>query len=234
MRLLNLLFRTDNVWSFDRLKTYILKLRESNVYPFAENLPQGLTFPKDFWNDLIKIFRDTNTDGLERAFSVFWADGEVIFTKVKTGSDRMVKSGGAIQVKYSQHPTKGYYARKDLFVDGKLTKKRDVYHKSIPKSIEIQYLFNIHTHPKHTTKRGDTYYNFFSVQDIKSLISSKAIITGLVTDKLWILIRTDKSPSSVDDIPEVLLTPEYVEKKLHMRLYEGDFRMPVNRYQKKK
>ena len=84
----------------------IVKLRKSNVYPFVENLPQAISFPYDFWKDIIKIFKSTDSDGRERAFSIFWADGEVLFTEVKTGSDRMVKSGGSIQVKYSHHPTK--------------------------------------------------------------------------------------------------------------------------------
>lgn len=57
-------------------------------------------------------------NGLERAFSVFWADGEIILTEVKTGSDRMVKSGGSIQVKYSQHPAKRI-CQKELLVDGR-------------------------------------------------------------------------------------------------------------------
>ena len=40
---------------------------------------------------------------------------------------------------------------------------------------------------------GSIRYSFFSTQDVKSLISSKAIMTGLVTDKLWFLVRTSQT-----------------------------------------
>lgn len=216
--------------SFDQLRGKIVKLRKSNVYPFVENLPQAISFPYDFWKDIIKIFKSTDSDGRERAFSIFWADGEVLFTEVKTGSDRMVKSGGSIQVKYSHHPTKKEYARKELHIDGKLEKRRDVYFKNVPKSLEVQYLFNIHTHPKHIREDGTSYYNFFSAQDIKSLISSKAIMTGLITDSVWILIRTSKTPNSVDTLVDSQVTPEYVEEVLHMGLYNAQFNRKAFRY----
>jgi hypothetical protein len=216
--------------SFDQLRGKIVKLRTSNLYPFVENLPQSISFPYDFWKDIIKIFKNTDSDGRERAFSIFWADGEVLFTEVKTGSDRMVKSGGSIQVKYSHHPTRNGYARKELYIDEKLEKRRDVYFKNVPKSLEVQYLFNIHTHPKHSKEDGSNYYHFFSAQDIKSLISSKAIMTGLITDSVWILIRTSKTPNSVDTLVDSQVTPEYVEEVLHMGLYKAQFNKKAYRY----
>jgi hypothetical protein len=216
--------------SFIELKDRILKLRRSGIYPYTGDLSQSISFTKDFWDDLVKIYKQTDIDGLERAFSIFWADEEVIFTKVKTGSNKMVKSGGTIQVKYSHHPTKRFYARKELYVDGRIIKKRDVYQAKVPKKLEVQYLFNIHTHPKHISKNGDVYYNFFSAQDIKSLISSKAIVTGLVTNKLWLLFRTSKSPSCVDSIVDAQMTPDYVVEKLHMGLYSASFNKRAYRY----
>ncbi|MGI5897572.1 MAG: hypothetical protein ACOX6Q_00180 [Candidatus Dojkabacteria bacterium] len=216
--------------SFNQLRSKIVKLRKSNIYPFVENLPQAISFPYDFWKDIIKIFKSTDSDGRERAFSIFWADGEVLFTKVKTGSDRMVKSGGSVQIKYSQHPTKRDYARKELYIDGKLEKKRDVYFKNVPKSLEVQYLFNIHTHPKYIREDGTNNYHFFSAQDIKSLISSKAIMTGLITDVVWILIRTSKTPDNVDTLVDSQVTPEYLEEVLHIGLYKAKFNEKAFRY----
>lgn len=209
--------------SFNELHQKIVSLRKSNLYPYGYNLPEAISFPSDFWDDLIKIFKMTDRDGLERAFSVFWADGEVVLTQTNTGSESSVKSGGSIQVKYSHHPTRQGYARKELFLDGKLLKRKDVYHKSVPKALEVQYLFNIHTHPKHVREDGSSYYNFFSAQDVKALISSKAIMTGLVTDRLWLLIRTDKTPLDVSDLKDSDITPEFVENVLHIGLYRADF-----------
>lgn len=216
--------------TFPQLYRKLIDLRNSNIYPYGYNLPQAISFPYDFWEDLVDIYKKTDRDGLERAFSVFWADGEVVLTEKNTGSDKSVKSGGLIQVKYSHHPTRNDYARKELYLDGKLLKRKDVYHKNVPSSLEVQYLFNIHTHPKHTKENGDSYYNFFSAQDIKSLISSKAIMTGLVTDKLWLLIRTDKTPNNVDYINDSDITPEYVENTLNIGLYRADFYKKVYRY----
>ncbi len=216
--------------TFLQLHKKIVELRSSNLYPYPYNLPQAIQFPPDFWKDLINIYNKTYKDGLERAFSVFWADGEVVLTEVNTGSDKMVKSGGSIQVKYSHHPTKREYARKELYLDGKLLKRRDVYHKNVPKALEVQYLFNIHTHPKHTREDGSIYYNFFSAQDIKALLGSKAIMTGLVTDKLWLLIRTDKTPSSAEDLTDSQVTPDFVENTLNIGLYKADFHKKAFRF----
>lgn len=216
--------------TFLELHRKIVELRSSNLYPYTYNLPQAIAFPTDFWKDLINIYRKTDRDGLERAFSVFWADGEVVLTEVNTGSNKMVKSGGSIQVKYSHHPTKKEYARKELYLDSKLLKRRDIYHKNVPKALEVQYLFNIHTHPKHSRDDGTTFYNFFSAQDIKSLLTSKAIMTGVVTDKLWLLIRTDKTASSVDELTDLQVTPEYVENTLNIGLYRADFNKKAYRY----
>ena len=216
--------------SFEQLRTKIVELKKQNLYPYTFNLPQAISFPFDFWDELIKIYRRTNNDGLERAFSVFWADGEIILTEVKTGSDRMVKSGGSIQVKYSQHPTKRGYARKELFVDEKSIKRKDVYYRDIPKTLVVQYLFNIHTHPKHIDENGNVYYNFFSAQDIKSWISSKAIMTGLITDKLWVLIRSDKTLGDVETLVDSQITPQFLEENLHIGVYKADFNGKAYRY----
>lgn len=216
--------------SFEEVREKIVKLRKDNIYPFSFNFPQAINFSFDFWDELIRIYKNTRSDGLERAFSIFWADGEVIFTEVKTGTDKMVKSGGSIQVKYSHHPTKKDYARKELYVDDKLIKKRDIYFKSVPKTLEVQYLFNIHTHPSHQDEKGNSYYNFFSAQDIKSLISSKAIMTGLITDKLWILIRSDKTPNNLDNLLDSNITPQYLEDILQIGVYRADFNKKAFRF----
>ena len=232
MGLFDFIFGSSRVTttSFEQLREKIVNLRKENIYPFTFNFPQAINFPSDFWNQLMNIYRNTRSDGLERAFSLFWADGEVIFTEVKTGTDKMVKSGGSISVKYSHHPTKKEYARKELYVDDKLIKKRDIYYKSVPKTLDVQYLFNIHTHPIHTNEKKESYYNFFSAQDIKSLISSKAIMTGLITDKLWILIRSDKTPDNLDNLLDSSVTPQYLEETLYMGVYRADFNKKAYRF----
>jgi hypothetical protein len=231
MGILDFLFgnKTGSI-SFIQLHRRIVDLRSSNLYPYTYNLPKAISFPQDFWKDVTDIYNKTTKDGLERAFSVFWADGEIVFTEVNTGSDKMVKSGGSIQVKYSHHPSKKGYARKELYLDGKLLKRKDVFHKKVPKSLEVQYLFNIHTHPKHMKEDGTIYYNFFSSQDIKSLISSKAIVTGMISDRLWILMRTDKTPTDVNSLTDSQITPEFLEDTLFIGVYTAQFNKKAYRY----
>lgn len=216
--------------SFGDLRKKIVDLRKANIYPFNENLYQAISFPDDFWKELVKIYKRTDGDGLERAFSIFWADGDIVFSEVKTGSDRMVTSGGSIQVKYSHHPTREGYARKEVILDNSTIKRKDIYYTNVPKSLEVQYLFNIHTHPKHVTESGQEYYNFFSAQDIKSLISSRAIITGLVSDSFWILVRTKSTPNDVSYLLDNQVTPEYLEDTLHIGVYKAEFNKKAYRY----
>ena len=86
MGLFDFIFGSSRVTttSFEQLREKIVNLRKENIYPFTFNFPQAINFPSDFWNQLINIYRNTRSDGLERAFSLFWADGEAIFTEVKT------------------------------------------------------------------------------------------------------------------------------------------------------
>lgn len=76
------------------------------------------------------------------------------------------------------------------------------------------------------------YYNFFSAQDIKSWISSKAIMTGLVTDGLWILIRSDKTRKDIENLVDSQITEfleertcilEYIEQNLIRRHIDINF-----------
>ena len=78
------IFSSDKIpsVSFYSLYQKILGWKQSNVYPFTYNLPEAISFPADFWEDVVKIYKMTLKDGLERAISVFWADGELILTSV--------------------------------------------------------------------------------------------------------------------------------------------------------
>ena len=112
----------------------------------------------------------------------------------------------------------------------KVLKKKDVYYKNIPKTLTVQYLFNIHTHPKHIDENGAVYYNFFSAQDIKSWISSKAIMTGVITDGLWILIRSDKTRNDIENLVDSQITPEFLEDSLNIGVYRAEFNKKAYRY----
>jgi hypothetical protein len=203
--------------SFNTLHTKLVKWQESKVYPFEYNLPQAISFPETFWKDVIKIYKQTLKDGHERAISVFWADGDVILTSVIRGSESQVKSNNSVSVKYEQHPTKKEYARKRIIINNKTVKQKDIYYKKVPEQVSVQYLFNMHTHPKH-----DFGYSFFSKQDIVSLINSGAVMTALITDKLWVLMRTSDTPDSVS-LEDADMSVETLKENMKLGVYVAEF-----------
>ncbi len=202
----------------------MIKWRESKVYPFRYNLPEVISFPSDFWSDVIGIYKETLKDGLERAISVFWADGELILSSVVRGNEFSVSSNHSLNVKYIPHPTKKGYFRKEVLLNEKVLKRKDIYYKNAPKNVSVEYLFNMHTHPSHLNENQEKIYSFFSLKDIQSLLSSKTILTGLVTDKLWILVRTSDTPNSTD-LLEKDISVESLKSTLNLAVYVADFNM---------
>jgi hypothetical protein len=242
------IFQDDGSSSFYSFYKKMAGWKQAGVYPFVYNLPTTISFPSDFWSDVIKIYKETREDGLERAVSLFWVDGELVLTSVVRGDEKSVSSNHRINVQYTAHPTRRGYLRRELMIDGKVTKRTDVYYKKAPKKVSIEYLFNIHTHPLHDVqfsneKKGKEfsssssfnsnrnpghgeYFSFFSVQDIKSFLTSKAVVTGLITDRLWLLVRTDKTPSGIDlkKLKQADISVDRLKENFKMVVYEAGFK----------
>jgi hypothetical protein len=200
------IFADNRIPSISFLEFYkkINRLKEDGLFPFEYNLPQAISLPESFWEEVVSIHKMTLKDGLEREISVFMVDGELIFTSVIKGKESSVTSNHNISVKYVQHPTLKEYFRKEIYMDGSIYKRKDVYYKDAPKKVSIQYLFNLHTHPSHVLDSGEIYYSFASKQDMVSQLQSKAIVSGLVTDKLWLFVRTNSSPDTIAmDEPQI-------------------------------
>jgi hypothetical protein len=197
--------------------------KSAKVFPYSFNLPEAISMPESFWSDVIKIYRMTDADGRERAISVWYADKELIVTSVTKGDETSVVTKDSIHIRYVPHPTKKAYYRKEVLVNDKKVKQTEVFHERVPKKIEINYLFNMHTHPKEVGIDGMTRYSFFSVQDIRSLISSKAIMTGLVTDKLWFLVRTSETSDYIPYNDGDILTVEGLKNDMKLGVYCADF-----------
>jgi hypothetical protein len=223
MGILDLLFKSDNSTTFYQLYNKMIDWKKANVLPYTYNLPSSISFPTDFWQKIVKIQKETFSDGNERAVSIFWADGDLIVSPIDKGDEKSVKSRGQVSVEYKKHPTKNDYLRKYVYLNSSLYKKEDIYYKKVPKKIDVSYLFNMHTHPQHKDNLGNTYYGFFSAQDIKSLVNSTGIITGLITDKLWILIKTNKTPTNLDSLEDRQVTEEYLVNNLNIGVYSGEF-----------
>lgn len=214
------IFTDNRIPSISFLEFYkkINRLKEDSLFPFDYNLPQAIAFPESFWEEVISIHKMTLKDGLEREVSVFVADGELIFTSVVKGKESSVTSNHSISVKYLPHPTKKGYFRKEVYMDGSVYKRRDVYFKDAPKKVSIQYLFNLHTHPKHGLENGEGIFSFASRQDMVSQLQSRAIVSGLVTDKLWLFVRTDSSPDTIA-LDESQISVESLKTDMKMVVY---------------
>lgn len=223
MGIFDLLFGGGNkTTSFYKLYNKLKDWKKARVFPYTYNLPTSISFPKDFWKKILTIQKQTLSDGNERAMSIYWADGDLVVSPINTGDNKSVTSRGNISVKYEPHPTNKNYYRRLVILNSSIYKKTDVYKKKVPKKIDVSYLFNMHTHPQHKDGRGVGYYNFFSAQDIRSFIKSEVAITGLITDKLWILIRTNKTPNNVEHLTDKDMTIENLNK-LNIGLYSGEF-----------
>jgi hypothetical protein len=197
--------------------------QEAKVYPYPFNLPQAISLPPAFWKDVIKIHKLTLSDGKERAISVFWADGEVIVTSVVKGDESSVKTNDNLSVQYLPHPVKKGYYRKEIVLNGSVIKQIDVYYKNAPKTLSVKYLFNMHTHPRYVNSQNESAFSYFSLQDINSLIGSGAIMTGLVTDRLYLLLRTAETPSAIPLHNDMEVTEENLKTQMKLGVYVAEF-----------
>ncbi len=218
------IFTSNTIPSIPFVQFYekLTKLKQMNIYPYDYNLPLAISLPVEFWQDIVGIHKQTLNDGLEREIALFWVDGEIITTSVVKGNDSSVTSNHSVNVRYVPHPTKREYFRKEILLDGKIFKRKEVYYKNMPKKIVVEYLFNLHTHPRHTMENGNTLFSFVSKQDIISMLASKAIVTGLVTDKLWLFVRTDKTPGSIK-MEEKDITVESLKSVMNIVTYDANF-----------
>jgi hypothetical protein len=120
------------------------------------------------------------------------------------GTHTQVTANHTLQVKYQVPANKKNYQR-SIILDGKLISKQPVKPKKLPNQTEMGFLFNVHSHPIHVNAFGEKTYSFFSDTDIRTLIESEAIISGLVTDRFWLVCKTDQVISKIGEVGEELL-----------------------------
>jgi hypothetical protein len=216
-------FFTDDStkYSFFKLYSKLTEWGARGYTPYEYELPEVITFPPEFWTKLIRLYKETRSDEHERAVSVFWVDGELVITPTTIGNRRMVQSNSEIKVIYGASKYKGYSERK-ILVNDKVYSTKDVSVSKVPKKIEIQYLFNLHTHPPHSSN-GQTHYSFFSEIDLNSFLASKALITGMIGDRLWLLFKTNKTPAA-NTLKDAQINRNTLTNQLSLAVYEGEFK----------
>lgn len=219
--------RVDNTGLFN-LRNRIVGWTETGRYPASAELPPAISLDSDFWNRVTEIYRNTTADRHERAISVFWADGEFVLTESIRGETGKIDiPRQVIEVAYK--PTSdNQYAEKFVTVNGKVYTRRKILWKSLPagRKIEVLSLFNMHTHPPHdvSTSGTDTpWYSFFSLTDLNSFLGSRSVMTGMVTNKLWMLFKTANVKTDTSGVIEAELTPKVLLEQFGIKVYSGLF-----------
>jgi hypothetical protein len=210
---------------FHYFKRKVIYWNEHKIYPANYELPEGIRFPSHFWQRVQEIYRYTKGDEHERAINVWWGDGDVVVTDSLRGERSRVNiPKQRVSVSYNPISPTSNYAKKIIEVNKKVYKKKSVPVSVLKskKKIEVQFLFNMHTHPPHKKADNDIWYSFFSDTDIKSFIKSRAALTGLVTDEMWLLIKTKQTPKSPSVVPK-RITQKLLEDDFDIRVYKAKF-----------
>lgn len=209
------------------LRHKLIKWRESGNYPSYFELPAGISLDVKFWTRVQEIYRHTNSDGHERTISVWYVDGEFVLTDNIRGKESSVivpKQKVSISYKPIKGTTRG---ERIISVNGKVYTKRtvnvDTLRSVSKQKVEITHLFHMHTHPAHTDADGRTSYSFFSATDLRSFLSSRSALAGLVTDKLWLIAKTAETPRKLVSDPPDVLTPDMLTDIYKIKVYTGDF-----------
>lgn len=243
MRILKTLFKTlfspPDTITFYSLYKKLEAHSKTQTYPNAYLLPKYISFPSDFWKQVILLYKETLSDRLERSISVFLWEQEYIFASKVTGDSSKVEIRGQIKVAYEQKD-KGspFIFYRKIWIDDKLYSQKEISQNQVPKKIDKPlYLFHLHTHPPHD-KTGGYYveksntagdyigrygYSYWSAQDIKTFINSQPTITGLITDKFRILIKTNLTPRKISEITDDEISAEKLKNEFNLIEYVGVF-----------
>lgn len=179
-------------WDYFKLYNFLHTHQKAGILPRPVEFPKQLWFNSGFWSEVKNIFDLTFKDEHERELSVYWIDGDLVFTKHIRGERSSVTAKHSIKVTYS--PKSRDYYEKVVYFNGTVVFKKHIASSRVPKKIEIYRMFSLHTHPPHKSYglNGDAtvFYTFFSPTDINSLLASKDLASGLITDKVYLLFKT--------------------------------------------
>ncbi len=183
---------------------FLKKWREAKRFPPKSGWPTNIQMSGSAWDSIRKLYLLTNQDNHEYETSMFFADGDTYMTQPYRGTTNSVSAKHSIQVRFVPDQGRKVY-NKLVEIDGRVVDKDVVKPEKLPKKTQLGFLFNIHTHPRHVNMAGQVTYSFFSDTDIRSLLSSDAIISGLITDSFWLVGKTDNVISRVGEVGEELL-----------------------------
>jgi hypothetical protein len=189
---------------YNEFYKFLKKWKEFDKYPPKSGWPKQITLDSDAWDGIQRLYNLTQMDNYEYESSFFYVEGDTFITTPQRGTRENVTANHSLQVKYEVNKKRKLYYR-NVIIDGKTVSKTAVKPEKLPKKTDIGFLFNIHTHPEHVNYNDQVTYSFFSDTDIRSLLASSAMVTGLVTDSFWLAAKTDSVISQIGSVGEELL-----------------------------
>ncbi|MDA9865583.1 hypothetical protein N9C96_02795, partial [bacterium] len=189
---------------YNEFYKFLKKWKEFNKFPPLSGWPKEITLDTQAWSGIQRLYNLTQMDNFEYESSFFYVEGETFITTPKRGTRENVTADHSLQVKYEVNKKRKLYYQ-NVIIDGKVVSKKGIRPDKLPQKTDIGFLFNIHTHPEHVNYNNQVTYSFFSDTDIRSLIGSSAIVTGLVTDSFWLVAKTDNVISQIGEVGHELL-----------------------------
>lgn len=188
--------------SFYQFSKLIISHQENSTKPRENEYPKEITLNSNVWQEILRLYSFTQPYNYEYSTSLFSVDNDIVATPPIKGTKVSVTSHADIKLKYKRVSEK--FVEKQIYIDGKLKKRYQIKINSIPKKSHIIPLFTIHSHP--ATKGGNQkQYNFFSDTDINSLLTSKFLCIGLITNRLHLACKHKTSPSKLSDVQKQTL-----------------------------
>lgn len=173
----------------------------SGTLPKMSQWPVTIELSKEFRELMQKIFDSTSLTGNEHEVSIFYIDGDILASSMLKGEKNKVEVNHNVNLAYIPQNNGKY--EKQIYIDHKVVKKYKV--DKVPSKQVIKYLMNVHSHPKFKDLSGKDNYSFFSVTDIENFINSTLPVVGLVTDRLWLACKTEKTIKKVGTVGEEMV-----------------------------
>jgi hypothetical protein len=187
----------------------------SKIYPPSETTAGGfLGFGKEnrFWGEVEKLrkFTDSGSQnfsdqyrgstGWEYEMMMAFVYKKFFYSRAHTSKEyTMVRSSHSLKIEPAQA---GSAWEDNILIDGQaagyLRYVSDQEKKERNEAIEKDdflagFVCHFHSHPRiKKDVENNAYYHFFSPQDIYSLIQGRTPMMGLVTDRLWVLGKTEE------------------------------------------
>lgn len=228
MDFLKKLFEPSKTWDQYKLIKMMRQWQDTGDFPLWSGLPESFILSSDFWQKALEIYRYTEQDQKEHAISLWSIYNQIIITDVTRGDENAVTTNDRVEVRFELIKGKTSYLRR-LLINGKEKEKTIIPYEKLPKTqkdAEMRYLFNVHTHPPHKVSNlleSKMFYSYFSATDLNSLLSGKAVATGMISDKVTFLFKTRSTPKELGLPAGQHPDAAYIRDVLKIAEYEADF-----------